>query len=357
MRRLAPLLAIAALTVACSGNHDQLGASPPGGHGGSAGAAGHDAGGADASDESVPATAPFPDDPAGIAYASRVVLATLPGIDLAATTVHPYLVAGDLSLVGAQTCADLVAAANAVPEAGADAAADAIDDSSDAAAADATDDGADADDAAIDVPPAPEGIVVASLPVLFAGTLSGGKSYLLVATGCVGGPAHTAAGETTVCGQAYSPSSPTATLALVAMSRATQAGALGLQAVHASTYPSAANVHVAPAGSNGATFPIADGVAPGVIAPKTASFSSKLSDFGPSPGDASLVFQDASTASPLDGVPLTAALANGGLATGDFGDGASYTLVAVGPHPGAGQGPWWSAFTFVVVPSDPTPAP
>lgn len=402
MRRLAPFLALSALASACSGHHDQLAAGGSGGHGGAAGAA-SDAGGSDASDEQdsdaatdgpaddepgadadaapalpsvltlvngladapamrfcfatvaggaewIPATPPFPADPAGLPYASRLALSTFPGLDLATTTVHPYVIAGDLSLLGSQTCADLLAA---TPEpdsgSGPDAASDAEPDS----AADAAPDGSS--DASPDAAPPPEGIAIAPLPILPAGTLSAGKSYLLVATGCVGGPAHTASGDTTVCGQAYTPTTPTATLAVVALSRATQAGALGLQAVHASTYPAAANVHVAPAGGNGSSFAIADGIAPGVLAPKTATFSYQRQSFGPSPGDASLVFQDKSSTSPLAGIPLSQALANGGLSDADFQDGASFTFVAVGPHPGAGQGPWWSPFTFVVVPNEPAP--
>lgn len=356
-RRLLACFLVSALSSACSGDHDALAARPARDAGSDvvtrdvgtedADADDLDAGDApalDASDEPSPpepfvltivngmpdapairlcfvpivngkeeplANEPVPTDPAGLAYGRRMALDALPGIELATTTLRPYVVAGDLSAATNDSCAKLLDS----PE---------------------------------------SGVTVIPQPLLPAGTFTEGRSALLVTTGCMGGSDHVADGQRLVCGEDYSPNSPTASLSLFAMAREAPGAGIGLQAVHAFTGGSPVLVDIAPA-EGSVPVTVTTSLSPGTIAPKSPSASHDRWSLGALPEQATIRIQDPNSHSVLGSVSLGTALSKGGLQGADFVNGKSYTLVAIGPQPNVARGAWWQAFTILAIESSPTP--
>jgi hypothetical protein len=60
-----------------------------------------------------------------------------------------------------------------------------------------------------------------------------------------------------------------------------------------------------------------------------------------------------STTSWVYEVPLTDALARGGLSMSDLVNGQNYTVVLVGPRAGMASGSWWSGFGVGIVKNAP----
>lgn len=253
------------------------------------------------------AAKPLPEAEAGLSYGKSLIANSLGGIDLAATALRPYVLSGELA-ASVETCDALLGAPK-------------------------------------------EGVAIAPLPVLPAGTFGPGRSVLLVATGCVGGPDHVTSGRDLLCGEGESPDATTANLVVVAMSREKTTG-IGLQTMHALASPSSIAVEIAPSGPL-AALPVGSATTRGAIAPKPSPVSYEIGSFGASARDASIRIRDAASLVELGSVSVGAALEQGGLAPADFANGRSFTLVAVGPQPNLQAGPWWSAFTVVAVDSDP----
>lgn len=250
---------------------------------------------------------PLPKEPEGLAYGASLVLTALEGVELSETSLRPYVLSGALD-GEATSCAELLAADR-------------------------------------------EGLVVSPLPVLPVGTFAEGRSALLVTTGCAGFADHVAPGQGLVCGEGYSPETPTAGMVLVAMSRSSPGEGIGLQAVHAFATSSALSIEISP-GSGLAPLVVAPSLAEGTIAPKSAPASFAPSSFGALPREASIVVKDAQH-SELGRISLEVALGNGGMKAADFAKGRSFTLVGLGPQPTLADGPWWKAFTFVAVENSP----
>ena len=186
-----------------------------------------------------PATgAPVP--ASGLVYGATAEFDSLTGIDLAADGVRPYLVAGaGPSAAAGLDCAAIVAQAHpkSPPQVPAPDAAPPPPDASDSGSADAASsvDASVSLDATIPLDASKTGSVEAStvdatvpiplvrfaaLPVIPSGQLAVLHGYLLVLSGCVGGPGVTDSAEEAVCGSSYSAATPTLGPELVAPSRA-----------------------------------------------------------------------------------------------------------------------------------------
>lgn len=253
------------------------------------------------------ASPPLPDTIDGLAAGARFTLdaASLPGVDLAAEAVQPVVLTGDLAAASGRGCAELLAPAGA-----------------------------------------PAGLVATALPVLPAGTLTGGRPYLLVPVGCVGAD-H--AGATAACGASYA-GAPNASLVVVAASRKTGAG-VALQVLHAVAATQALDVGVAPADAL-APFTLAPSLAPGALGPKPAA-SAALDAFGTTLDGAAFTASAPGNPSPLASVPVEDAIAAAGADPAGFRNGTAWTVVLVGSTPGAAVDPPLQPFRALAIPVPP----
>ncbi len=300
---------------------------------------------------------------AGLDFAHATSLGSLPGLDFAKDALQPVVIAGDLSLVSGMTCDAAVALAEqmSTPDAGPDAAGDAGSDGSagdaaadgavaaDAAASDAAPD-AIADAAADAPPPVAPPLRAEALPVLPAGTLTGGRSYLLVAAGCMGAPGFSDSLDQAVCGDGYAPDQPTLTPVVVRMSRITQPNLLGLQVVNASRATDSLTLQSGtPPNTTHNALTIASNVGFGAILPRPPYLDHALVDYGTPLDTVPLNAYSGSTLALSD--PWSATLQAGGLSK--LADGQTYALIAVGPRLDVATPGWWNAPAITVVPTAP----
>jgi hypothetical protein len=265
----------------------------------------------------------------GLEYATSLVVGMNARIDLMTDALRFIAVAGDATDLAASSCAEALALSDAGPV---DASA-----SSDAAASDA----------------APRTALRArSLPSLPAATLTNGRSFLLVATGCLGAPAHDSQTREAICGAGYTTARPTLGMVLAPMSRLTSNGRLGLQALHASrATDSVSAVSLPPPGSSAPALFVASDVVYGQMAPRFANVQYGLVAYGVPLEDSQIDIRRKAVGGNLS-VRWGDALARGGVTTVD--EGKSYTMVFVGPQMGA-TADWANPPTVTVVASDPNP--
>jgi len=383
---LSAFVAIVALAHGCGRNHDVLKQKNPSGTGGSAGDAAADgAADVDAEDAGVdsppdvfvepsgkavltlmhgvvdapriaycfakvdsgvpepPTGSPIP--AAGLAFGEPLVLSSIAGFDWDVDDIQPIVVTGDFSLFSGKTCDEVVALAESYADAGSTDAGAAPDASLDAG----TD--ADAADAETELPPPPPARALA-MPVLPAGTLSGGYSNLMVATGCIGGPAFTDVYETYICGKNYTPTTPTLTPVVVQLSRVTDASSVGLSFVNAALASDPIDlVSMAPEGSSFSDINIVYGTVYGAIAPKPPLFGHGKASFGSPFAAAELEVNSLGSSAPFYVQTWGDTLAAGGL--GDVSEGRSYAIVLVGPRPNNLEMNWWNGPRLVVIPTEP----
>jgi hypothetical protein len=285
--------------------------------------------------------------PEGLAWGGRLSLASLDGLDVQHDDIQPIVIAAsELATFAGKSCSELVALAESWASGDGGEAGAGDGGNGDAKAADGGD-GA-AQDAA-SAPPPPPPLRALELPMLPAGTLAGGYSHLLVATGCVGGPAFSDPAAGDACGPGYSPSSPNLGAVLVQLSRVTAQNVLGLQVVNAARAADVIDLGSAPGESTSAgSFSIASSVVYGAIVPKPPLFEHSKADFGSSlPSSMLEVVSSGATFSST----WAAALAAGGLS--DVSDGVSYAIVLVGPRPSLPASSWWNGPRLVVIPTSP----
>jgi hypothetical protein len=385
-------LALVAWPWACGQNHDALKQKNPPATGGSAGEAGVDAqpdGDADAAEADAPGDAfveppgapvltlmhgvvdaqriafcfakvnagvpapptGSPDPAGGLAFGTPLVLTSIAGFDWDVDDIQPIVVTGDFSLLAGKTCSEVIALADYYADAGA---------GDDAGQADAGDAGAsdaslDAESSAADAetePPPPPPARALAMPVLPAGTLSGGYSNLLVATGCIGGPGFTDSYETFICGQSYTPTTPTLSPVLVQLSRVADASSVGLSVVIAALASDPIDlVSTAPEGSSFSDIHIAYGTVYGAIAPKPPLFGHPKAAFGSPFGSAVLEVNSLGSSAPFYTQEWSTALAASGLS--DVSEGRTYAIVLVGPRPNNLEMKWWNGPRLVAIPTAP----
>jgi hypothetical protein len=297
-----------------------------------------------------------PLSPAPLAYGQSVVLPAISGADLAVDTLQPFVIAGELDLISELDCAAAVelarteeAAANPSTGAG-EAAGGSPGEAGAASAAGAA--GAPAE--------AQARLRARGLPAIPPNTLNGGRSYALVAAGCMGGAGYSAAHAEDYCGQGYSERSPTVTEVFAALSRATSVSHVGLQLLHASlaTDPiSVSSVAAFPATDSPVSIAMND--AEGGLLPRPAYIAHAAFDYGSTRGFALqfVASREDSTQTNVQNVtlltePWTDVLALGGIPA--LEDGSNYTLVLIGPladsKPGAA---FWNRPAVTMVKSDP----
>lgn len=302
----------------------------------------------DSSGASTPVGSPLP--AAGLAFGHATAVGALPGLDFAKDSIQPIVIAGDLSLVKGMTCDAAIALAEqtSAPDAGPDAAPDgsappdaAVDAASDAGSTDAAPDAP---------PPVAPALRVEALPALPAGTLTGGRSYLLVAAGCMGAPGFSDPLDQGVCGNGYAPDQPTLAPVVVRMSRITQTGRLGLQGVNASRGTDTLSLQSGtPPNTTQPPIPIANGLVFGAILPRPPELDQPLVQYGSPLGKVPLQALSGNT-SALS-VDWSLALALGGISK--LQDGHTYAVIVVGPRIDIATPGWWNPPTITVVQTAP----
>lgn len=282
----------------------------------------------------------------GLPYAASEVVPSLSGIDWDVDGFRPYILAGDLTAVAGLDCAAAVVRARDLMQRPADGGLDAADGST--TLLDASD--AEAGPPAPPLPP----IRVAALPMIPAGTVAHSRSYLLVAYGCIGGPAYTDRDETSVCGDYYTPENPTLQPALVELGGPPSGMTVGLQFMNANSQVLLVNVRSVPTESSSLTsYAVASNVVTGQLVPSIPKQDRSASELGIN--SASAVVQVLVSHEPN---PIYEESWPNILVAGDVGaveDGRSYTLVFVGPNPAFGRKKWWNGAVVTIVPNAPAP--
>ena len=284
-------------------------------------------------------------------YGQSIVLPEITGADPASDVLEPFLLAGELDLVAGLDCAAAIERAQneEAPSAPSGAAG-----SGDLGAGGGAEGGAagSAEGGAAGAASEPQPRLRArGLPAIPANTLNGGRSYLLVASGCLGGAGFSAANAEAFCGTGYSERQPTVTATFVALSRVTAADDVGLQVLHASLATGPISVSSRPTLPTSSESPISivRSDVPGGLLPRPAYTGHTAFDYGSARGYRLDVAQQSVTL-------LTEAwadvLARGGLNA--LEDGSNYALVLIGPRADLTAGAaFWNLPTVTVVPADP----
>jgi len=250
---------------------------------------------------------PFPAQGEGLAFARSHVLEPLPaGFDPETQDARLVVYTGDMAALSGKSCAAL-----ATP---------------------------------------PTGVSALALPVLPAGSLSSGRSWLAVLAGCVGGAGHESSAEQYACGTGYSASAPTARLMMAPMARAPVQDRIGFQVFGGSLASQSLLARVFTAEQS--TTELASSVIPGELTPKPPNSQLAVEYLGADPTQTRIDIYEQYQSTPVSTL-LPDALAHGGLTLADLVEARNYTLVMVGGKAGTGSGPWWQPFTVMVIRSDP----
>lgn len=263
-----------------------------------------------------------------LAYGATEVLPELPGFSFTDDAIEPWVVAGDLSLVEGLDCQAAVELAQAEE-------------------AKVTPDAEAEPPEELEEP----ALRARSVAVLPAGTVDIGRSILLVLSGCIGGTAYTDELETAVCGDDYSPASPTLQPIVVKLSRQHRSDTVGLQALQASV--ATASLDVRSSGDSGrVSLVFASSVSFGAIEPRPAETRYSVSELGVDTGY-TLQAVDERGEVALE-QPWNDVLSSSGLNGVTFG--RTYTAIFLGPNPVIHKRGWWNAPAFALVDNDPTRA-
>lgn len=331
---------------------------------------------------------------AELAYGESVVLPSLPGASLVTDDIEPLVIAGELELVSELGCEEALAIARAEQDAaptappdgaggaggtgasaggaggsasgaggtganvGADAGGGSSSDeppsgdgtsSAGGAGGSAPEGGAGGEGGASSPLPPPPRLRVGELPLVPAGTMNGGRSYLLVGNGCIGGPAFAGKYAKEACGDHYALGTPSLSAMLVAMSRRTEFGKLGLQVAHASVATGVVDLTALQL-IGGEQQPIVNDVELGSIVPGASQLAVTAEGYGANSPLWEVEVQDNGT--PLFRESWATIKKRAGLASLD--DGRSYTLVVLGPNASLTRKGFWNPRAIAVVRSDPT---
>lgn len=250
---------------------------------------------------------PLPETALGLPFGRAFSSTTVAGLDLETQTVRPVVYGGALDQIDGKLCDQIVEPL--------------------------------------------EGIHRAELPAIPAGTLTRGRSVLMVAVGCLGGLPYEEQDADFVCGTGFVPEEGNAGLLVASMERTPLDKVMGVQVFAASLGSGLLSVdHVA--ASPEATRMLVRDLAAGKIAPRPPSKELSLQNLGTSSEENLLRVYVDNAPDPSDTVLLSEALSRGGLSLGDLEDGFNYTIVLVGPRPGL-EGAWFKSHEVVMIPSDP----
>lgn len=304
-------------------------------------------GAVDANGEVAPFGEPLGDGP--LAYAHSLVFRDV--TDETEGALQPFVIAGELELVAGLDCQAALDAALAeenpgstgLGEGGAGGAGGA---GSEAGA------GGSAGEREVDPPPAVRSRLRArALPAIPAGTLTAGRSLVLVANGCLGGATYTGPSAEEYCGAGYTESSPTVSATLVSLSRSVGFGQAGMQVVHASlANPTidVASFEAFPSMAPG--IAIANRVVEGQVAPRPALLVYPAVAFGANKLHFLQVSNGGSAAFTQG---WGAVLANGDIA--ELSDSTTYALVFSGPRTDSkAVAELWNAPALTLLAADPS---
>jgi hypothetical protein len=302
---------------------------------------------------------------APLEYGQTLVLADVPGADLAADTLQLLVIAGDLELVAGLDCQAAVDRAQSeeastavlAPELAQGGAAG---DSSALASAGAKplpDGGAsgETDNAGAGGAPPTAGrsrLRVRGLPAIAPGTLNMGRSLVLVANGCLAGRGFSGPHAEQYCGLGYSESEPTLSACLVNLSRKLSYDHVGMQVVNASLANAQVDLKSRPAFPSDATgVPIVSGLVEGQVAPRPALLTNTAFDYGSSRLH---VIEVSAQGGTLFSQSWQDVLARGGIPA--LVDQTTYALVLSGPQGDLPAVPdLWNAPALTAIAADPAP--
>lgn len=234
--------------------------------------------------------------------------------------------------------------AGAAPDAGSpDASAGSGGVSSDAGTADAS---LDADADASVPPPA---LRVARLAMIPPGSLQSDRSYLMLLSGCIGGPSFSDASQETICGKGYTAETPTLVNSVVQLSRITQSMRAGVQFFNGSLASGESDLLSVPTEeASGSPITVASRIVFGRIAPRPPNLDYPASSYGaPLSGVELQVFAYGAT------TPGVTTSWQAALGSATLENEKNYTVVVIGPNPGFVQAGWWQPTRIVALPNDP----
>lgn len=262
----------------------------------------------------LPGDAPWPADPAGLAFAASAVVSPLDATIPIDGDVTPWVIAGDLTQTAGKTCTQILASAG--------------------------------DDAGAN------GILARPLALIPKVVWASNKSLLMVPNGCVGGPGHDDANGKNACGSGYSASSPTASVTLVSMSRIEDPSHVSFQVASASPALPELDYRVLPNLTSATPIPIVASLTQGAIGPNPPFAALTANELGALDG-VQIQTYTAGTSFMSSAVPLSEVLSHGGVGAAEIANGGSVVLVAVGAAPGLPTGGFWHGLTYTMVKASP----
>lgn len=292
-----------------------------------------------------------------LGYAASTVLPEIDGLSLIDDVIQPWVIAGELSLLKKLSCEDAVALARAeeakvtpIPVEPVDVGQGGEGGVGQGGAAALPGSSAEAGAGGSGEPLEFPTLRARSLAALPAGTVNIGRSILMVLSGCIGGAAYTDHIDTAVCGNDYTPETPTLQPIVVKLSRQGNFDKVGLQAVHASA--ATASLDIRASGDAGTvSLVFATDVTFGAIEPRPAALRFTPAELGVDQFNYGLQAIDQG-----GGVAYQEAwsdiLAVSALPTPVAG--RTYTAVFLGPDPLLIKEGWWNASAFSLVDNDPT---
>lgn len=260
----------------------------------------------------LPNDTPWPSAPAGLPFAGSQVIAPLSSALPASGDVTPWVIAGDLTQAAGKTCTQILAIAGG---------------------------GAGA-------------LVARPLAVIPEAVFAANRSLLLVPNGCVGGNGHDDPSAKQACGMGYDANTPTATVALAAMSRLGTPGKVSFQVASASPALPEVDVKIVPNVMMAMPATIAPSISQGAIGPLPPFDMFSPAELGPPDGVQIQTFTPGSQYM-TSAVPLSDVFANGGPGAAAVTAGARLALVAVGSAPGLPAAKWWHGLTYAMVKREP----
>jgi hypothetical protein len=189
----------------------------------------------------------------------------------------------------------------------------------------------------------------AELPRLLPGTFDD-RSYLLVATGCLGAPGLEHPDERAICGPGFTQNRATFAGVFVALSRLVDFGSLGLQFVHASQALGELTLRSDAADTGGTSFTVATAVVLGEIAPYSARRSLTVENIGAPLEDVVFELSSSPDGSMLGTQPWSLGVDPNRIV---LENGRAYTVVLIGPGVGADDEAWWNPPRLTLVANDP----
>ena len=301
--------------------------------------------------------APVPES--GLMYGHTAAFDSLPDIDLDTDGVRPYLVAGGgPSAAAGLDCAAIVAHARAtpLPPVPAPDASPIPADASDSGIGDASlsPDGSRLErDAATQLDASPTAAVdarsvdatvpiplvrFAALPVIPSGQLVVARGYLLVLGGCIGGPGVTDPSEQSICGDSYSPETPTLGPELVAVSPGAPTDRVALAFLDGTPALSPCDIHLSPS-KTGDSISLAQNVVTGALRPRSPLTQYGAQDIASMSSEASIQIYPRGSDQALYDESWRQTLDAGNVS--GLANAQAYTLILVG-SPGFPARRWWN---------------